>query len=158
MRTPPNDPRPAGTKMNYQDLTPVFATAPTLKLRARRLREGTEMTHAESLEALAHAYGLKDWNTLAAKAAPEPTLHGLGAGDRIAGHYMSKPFTGVIKGLRSSFAGVVHHIVIRFDEPVDVSKSALMQIPRQQIQFEINDDGITDGHTSDGVPYLVLEL
>jgi catechol 2,3-dioxygenase-like lactoylglutathione lyase family enzyme len=47
-----------------------------LKQQAKRLRtsladRGIEVTHGEALEHLAHQYGARDWNTLAATGVPE---------------------------------------------------------------------------------------
>lgn len=139
-------------------LAPIFATSATLKARAKRLRAGTEMSHSEGLEELAHLSGCRDWNVLSARAAPARTVQGLVAGERLAGTYLGHFFVGEIKELQSSFAGGVHRITLRFEEPVDVVVSTYFSNFRQQITLEIEDDGCTVAATSDGVPHLVLEL
>ncbi len=139
-------------------LSPVFATVPTLKLRAKRLRDGTEMTHSQALEALAHQAGLRDWNTLVAKAAPKPTMQWLKQGDMVAGRYLGQPFVATLHRLQSSFAGGVHGVVLRFSEPLEITPGSLLGHTRRQIHMEINDDGISDNVTSDGQPHLVIEL
>src|SRR4051812_9278801 len=54
-----------------------------LKDQARRLRtslsdRGVQVTHSEALEHLAHQYGARDWNTLAATGAPTSPSSGYG--------------------------------------------------------------------------------
>ena len=51
------------------------------KSMARRLRadlaaRGVVLTHSEALEVVAHQYGVRDWNTLAARRAPAATREG----------------------------------------------------------------------------------
>ncbi len=139
-------------------LCPPLATIPTMKSRARRLRAGQDMKHAEALETVAHRAGCRDWNTAAALAPRQRTMQGLAEGDRVAGTYLGHFFEARILELTSSFAGGVHRVKLRFDTPVDVIASDYYSSYRQQIRMEINDDGTSDAKTSDGTPHLVLEL
>ena len=69
-----------------------------LKAQAKRLRErlramGVHLSHSETLEMLAHQYGLRDWNTLSAQAGNRVHLR---VGDRVKGRYLGQPFTAEI--------------------------------------------------------------
>ena len=55
-------------------MTNPIPSRDVLKAQAKRLRSdlnarGQTISHAEALETIAHQWGMRDWNTIAAKAA-----------------------------------------------------------------------------------------
>ena len=130
-----------------------------LKTQAKHLRadlsaQGTEITHARSLEMIAHQHGLRDWNTAAALAgANHPP--GWAPGQRVTGQYLGHPVQGVIRAAAER-AGGYWQITVRFDAPVDVVSSARFSNLRRQVNATLNADGVSPQKTSDGVPHLVL--
>lgn len=141
--------------------TPVQAIPPvtTLKTEAKALRAnaGGPMTHSQSLEALAHRYGLADWNTLHARARPEqapaPYL-----GQRVEAVYLGHPVTGVIHAVSRLGNGGSHRVVIDLDQAVNVSAFEGMDVIRRRLQATIGPDGATVEKTSDGRPHLQVRL
>lgn len=129
-----------------------------LKTQAKNLRKalalgGTEVTHARALELVAQSHGARDWNTAHASAETAPLWQFGGA---VKGRYLGQEFTGRV--IAASERGPKHHaLTIAFDRPVNVSQSALMEVPRKRINATINADGRSIGRTSDGQPHLVLE-
>ncbi|KEJ90125.1 glyoxalase superfamily protein [Sulfitobacter donghicola] len=129
-----------------------------LKAQAKRLRadmkeKGTEMTHAASLETVAHQWGMRDWNTLAAKAdVSEIQWY---PGQRVSGRYLGHKFDGIIKAARLASSGF-WSLTVRFDEAVDVVESQLFTSLRQQINTTVNAQGVSPQKTSDGQPHMVL--
>ena len=56
---------------------PQAAKTMARRLRADLAERGVVLTHSEALEVVAHQYGVRDWNTLAARpAAPHPPPEG----------------------------------------------------------------------------------
>lgn len=145
--------------MALQNPRPPIPAIPTLKAEAKDLRAmaPTPMTHSQSLEALAHRYGLTDWNTLRARAAPEqapaPRL-----GQRVEAVYLGHPVAGVIHAVRAMGTGGAHRVVIDLDQPVNVSAFESMQVMRRRLQATIGPDGTTVEKTSDGRPHLQVRL
>lgn len=129
-----------------------------LKNQARNLRKalaqsGTEIGHSQALELVAQSHGARDWNTAHAAAHDAPLWQ---FGGPVRGRYLGQPFTGRV--IAASERGPKHHaLTIAFDKPVNVSKSALMEVPRKRINATVNTAGRSIGHTSDGQPHLVLE-
>ncbi|UWR21305.1 glyoxalase superfamily protein [Sulfitobacter sp. S190] len=141
-------------------MTPQFPNRSVLKAQAKRLRadlaeRGQTLTHAQSLETIAHQWGMRDWNTLSARAAHDdtPNWH---PGQRVQGRYLGHAFTGVVKsaGLR---ANGLWSVSLRFDEAIDVVKSTLFSAHRRQVNATLNAQGRTPQKTSDGQPHLVVE-
>ncbi len=129
-----------------------------LKAQAKRLRadmktNGTEMTHATALETVAHQWGMRDWNTLVAKASKND-IHWY-PGQRTAGRYLGHPFTGVIKAARLASSGF-WSLTVRLDEAIDVVESDQFTSFRQQINTTINPDGRSAQKTSNGQPHMVI--
>ncbi|MCX7565063.1 glyoxalase superfamily protein [Sulfitobacter sp. F26169L] len=129
-----------------------------LKAQAKRLRaqmrtHGTELTHAAALETVAHQWGARDWNTLAARAATStPQWY---PGQRATGRYLGHPFNGVIKAARLASSGF-WSLTVRFDNAVDVVTSAHFTSLRQQISTTVNARGESPQKTSDGQPHMVI--
>jgi len=133
----------------------------TLKSQAKRLRsdmsaKNTPLTHAQALEAIAHQWGYKDWNTLSALAtdhAPQKWQ----VGQSLSGRYLGHPFTGHVKSASSRANGFVA-LIIRFDAPIDVVKSEGFSALRQQINCVVNSDGVSVQKISDGTPHVEINL
>jgi hypothetical protein len=129
-----------------------------LKAQAKRLRadmktKGTELTHAAALETVAHQWGMRDWNTLAAKADVKATQwHPT---QRVSGRYLGHAFTGSIKAARVASSGF-WSLTVRLDEAVDVVDSALFTSLRQQIDTTINARGESPQKTSNGQPHMMI--
>jgi hypothetical protein len=129
-----------------------------LKAQAKRLRadmdaQGTQMTHASALETVAHQWGMRDWNTLAAKADVEAVNWQVGS--RATGRYLGHPFTGMIKAARLAASGF-WTLTVRFDAPVDVVESEHFSALRQQVNTTVNAQGESPQKTSDGQPHMVI--
>lgn len=130
-----------------------------LKAQARRLRAklsdaGQPISHAAALEAVAHQWGLRDWNTLSALAQDTPTP-AWQVGQHVSGRYLGQGFQGVIKmaGQRSNG---FWRMTLRFDDPVDVVRSAHFSCLRRQVSCSVDARGRSPRKTSDGVPQMVL--
>ena len=77
-------------------------------------------------------------------------------GGVVKGRYLGKAFTGRV--IAASERGPKHHaLTIAFDKPVNVSESALMEVPRKRINATVNTEGRSISRTSNGQPHLVLE-
>ncbi len=129
-----------------------------LKAQAKRLRadlgaKGTEMSHASALETVAHQWGMRDWNTLAAKADVSAVQWQVGT--RASGRYLGHPFTGVIKAARLASSGF-WTLTVRFDEAVDVVESEHFSALRQQVNTTVNAQGESPEKTSDGQPHMFI--
>ena len=130
----------------------------SMKTQAKNLRKalatsGTEVSHSQALELIAQSHGARDWNTAHATADSAPVWQ---FGGPVKGRYLGKAFTGRV--IAASERGPNHHaLTITFDAPVDVSQSALMEVPRKRINATVNASGRSISRTSDGQPHLVLE-
>lgn len=129
-----------------------------LKAQAKRLRadlgaKGTPMTHASALETVAHQWGMRDWNTLAAKA--DVSAVQWHPGQRVSGRYLGHPFRGVIKAASLASSGF-WSLTVRFDAPVDVVESEHFTSLRQQVNATINAAGESPQKTSNGQPHMVV--
>ena len=81
--------------------TTTIPSRDALKSQAKRLRQdlatrGRSISHAEALEAIAHQWGARDWNTLCARAAPADTAPGYAIGQRVSGTYLGHAFDGQV--------------------------------------------------------------
>ncbi len=140
-------------------MTNPIPSRDVLKAQAKRLRadlatKGTPISHAAALETLAHQWGMRDWNTLSAKAGIDPA--GWYPAQKVKGQYLSHAFTGWIKAARQSVSGY-WSLTIRFDTPVDVVASEHFSNLRQQVDTTVNTDGQSPQKTSDGRPHMVLQ-
>jgi hypothetical protein len=129
-----------------------------LKAQAKRLRadlgaKGTDMTHASALQTVAHQWGMRDWNTLAAKA--DVSAVQWHPGQRVTGRYLGHPFKGVVKAARLASSGF-WSLTVRFDVPIDVVESQHFSALRQQINTTVNARGESPQKTSDGQPHMVV--
>ncbi|WP_147113738.1 glyoxalase superfamily protein [Tateyamaria sp. syn59] len=131
-----------------------------LKAQAKRLRQtvnatGTPLTHAQALEAVAHQWGVRDWNTLSAQAQDAPQ-HGYFPGQRVNGRYLGHRFSGVVKSARL-MPGGRHALTLRFDDAIDVVHSRQFSAWRKQVNCVVNGTGRSVRATSDGQPHVVIQ-
>ena len=131
----------------------------SLKAEARQLRTdraaaGTPIGHGAALEEIARRHGYRDWNTATA-ALPDRVAVPLQVGQRVQGHYLGRPFAGLLIGMQLLSDMQHYEVTVKFDRPVDVSRSVLMgPILRQRVRATIDLRGISVAHTSDGEPHL----
>lgn len=133
-------------------------SAATLKAEARALREeraqaGTTISHGVALEEVARRHGYRDWNTARA-ALPERIASPVQVGDRVAGTYLSQPFTGMVIGVKLVGNAAPYEVTVKFDEPVDVVKSELFSAFRQRVTSTVDLRGISLAKTSNGEPHM----
>ncbi len=135
-------------------------TRDALKAQAKRLRaalaaEGDFVTHSEALELIAKQNGFRDWNTLAAAAAP-PGAWPAGVGSTVSGRYLGHAFTGRLVQLSELAGGDRRRVSIQLDTPIDVVRSKHFSGLRRRITGVIDKTGVSAEKTSDGAPHLVL--
>ncbi|WP_299292600.1 glyoxalase superfamily protein [uncultured Tateyamaria sp.] len=128
-----------------------------LKAQAKRLRSaittnGTPFSHAQALEAVAHQWGARDWNTLSARAQDDaqPGYH---PGQRVTGRYLGHRFAATIRAARL-MPGGRHALTLRFDEAIDVVTSPHFSAFRRQVNCIVNMQGVSPRATSDGQPHV----
>ncbi|WP_299657289.1 glyoxalase superfamily protein [uncultured Tateyamaria sp.] len=130
-----------------------------LKVQAKRLRAtlnaaGTACTHAQALEAVAHQWGARDWNTLSARAQDDPH-QGYRPGQRVSGRYLGHRFAGMVKSARL-MPGGHHALTLRFDDAIDVVTSSHFSAWRKQVNCVVDRTGRTLRVTSNGQPHVVI--
>jgi hypothetical protein len=142
--------------MSFSLDTPSASTlkAEAKVLRDERARAGQPLSHGAALEEVAHRHGYRDWNTASA-SLPERIAVPLQVGHRAKGTYLSQPFTGLVIGMNLLPDMRHYQVTVKFDQPVNVSKSALMgPVYRQRVTATIDIHGVTAAHTSDGEPHM----
>ncbi|MGE4325779.1 MAG: glyoxalase superfamily protein [Pseudodonghicola sp.] len=128
-------------------------------LRAKLAAQGTEISHSQALELVAHQEGARDWNTLralASRPARDTNARPLAVGDRVTGRYLGQPFTGRVHGLSHSPYSPHMRITLHFDTPVDVVRFDSFSAFRQRVTATIDENGHSPQKTSDGVPQLIV--
>lgn len=135
-------------------------TATGLKSEARVLREelaraGENITHSAALERIAHKHGYRDWNTASA-ALPERVATPAQVGMRVKGTYLSQPFVGMVIGVQLMSDMQHYQVTVKFDAPVDVSRSKLFSNMRQRVVATLDVYGVSMSKTSDGEPHMRL--
>lgn len=145
--------------MTFSLDTPSAATlkAEAKALRAERALAGTPLGQGAALEEIARRHGYRDWNTAAA-AMPERAVSPVQVGQRVKGTYLSQPFIGMVIGVHL-LADMAHYeVTVKFDQPVNVSKSELMgPIYRQRVRATVDLRGISASRTSDGEPHMRVQ-
>ncbi|WP_299285863.1 glyoxalase superfamily protein [uncultured Tateyamaria sp.] len=131
-----------------------------LKAQAKRLRAhlvaaGTPCSQAQALEAVAHQWGARDWNTLSARAADHPQMQPA-PGQRVRGRYLGHRFVGHVTAARTMAHGRCA-LTVRFDAPIDVVRSTQFSAFRQQVNCVIDGSGRSARKTSDGQPHMVID-
>jgi hypothetical protein len=130
------------------------------KSKAKALRDalvgqGTRISHAQSLELVAHQNGTRDWNTLHAKLSrAEPLTLQLGC--EVRGKYLGQTFVGRI--VAQSKIGLNLNVSIQLDVPIDTVRFESFSNMRRRIRGVIGPDGRSEQKTSDGLPVLVIDL
>jgi hypothetical protein len=130
----------------------------TLKAEAKAIREerataGAPMTHGAALEEVARRHGYRDWNTAVA-ALPERVATPVQVGQRARGTYLGRPFEGLVMGVKLLSNMQHYEVTVKFDAPVNVSRSSLMVIHRQRVTATVEVHGVSLAHTSDGEPHM----
>ncbi|MGY6710061.1 MAG: glyoxalase superfamily protein [Rhizobiaceae bacterium] len=125
----------------------TIAVSSDYKTHARRLRDalaadGMEVSHSRALELVARQNGVRDWNTLVAKApadsrGPAP----FAVGERVVGTFNGNPVQGRVHALSETIKPDLWRITIAFDPPVDVVTSTLFSSPRRRIEMVVGADG-----------------
>jgi hypothetical protein len=131
------------------------AKAQAAALRDALGRDGTRISHAQALEAVAKQNGARDWNTLHARLArAEPAPFQLG--QSVRGHYLGQAFSGRIQ----SVAKVGRHfdLSIQLDTPIDTVRFASFSNLRRRIGGVVAPDGRSPRKTSDGEPQLIVAV
>ena len=146
-------------------MTTSLPTVDELKLQAKRLRQamaerGTPVAHSAALELVAQQHGVRDWNTLSARAPRERPEDGptFAVGSKLSGRYLNQDFEGRVLSLAALPGGDLFNIVIQFDQPVDVVTFDSFSAFRHRIRAQVNTKGISPRKTSNGLPHLVLAL
>ena len=135
-------------------------SAQTLKSEAKSLREerakaGETLSHGAALEAVAKAHGFRDWNTARA-SLPERIAVPFQLGMRVTGHYLSRPFNGVLLAVAVLSDMQHYEITVKFDEPVNVTPTFMFAAMRQRVNATIDIHGNSAARTSNGVPQMQL--
>jgi hypothetical protein len=87
---------------------------------------------------------------------PQRVVIPVQVGQRVAGTYLSRPFTGLVIAMKL-LADMAHHeVTVQFDAPVNVSKFASMAHNRQRVTATVDLHGVSPAHTSDGEPHMRL--
>ncbi|MBN9360078.1 glyoxalase superfamily protein [Devosia sp.] len=145
--------------MTFSLDTPSAATlkAEAKALRAERALQGNPLGQGAALEEIARRHGYRDWNTASA-AMPERAVSPVQVGQRVKGTYLSQPFIGMVIGVQL-LADMNHYeVTVKFDRPVNVSKSELMgPIYRQRVRATVDLRGISAARTSDGQPHMRIQ-
>lgn len=141
--------------------TSQLPTRDVLKAQAKRLRSdlaarGQSISHAEALETIAHQWGMRDWNTLSARAADAHPA-GFAPGQRVSGRYLGHAFQGVVKAARQQANGF-WALTLRFDAAIDVVTSRHFSAFRRQVNTTLTANGVSPQKTSDGQPHMVLDM
>lgn len=127
------------------------------KARAREIKaQGpATLSLAAALEQVAQEMGFRDWNTASARLSNTRDA-AWQVGERVTGHYLKRPFSGRIHGVRELQGGAGYEVTLHFDEPVDVVDWESFSAYRQRVTAHVSPEGISWTKTSDGVPHLTV--
>jgi len=142
-------------------MSPPLPTTAQAKDQAKRLRakmaeDATEVSHAKSLELIAHEHGFRDWNTMGAAIGRGPDV-AWSIGDRVTGHYLAQPFTAHVASVRLVSPGWVQ-LSLHLVEAIDVVTSEHFTNYRSRIRGIVGPKGNSAERTSDGRPHLEIDL
>ncbi|MEO1135940.1 MAG: glyoxalase superfamily protein [Pseudomonadota bacterium] len=124
------------------------------RLRARLKRHGTEISHSQSLEMIAHQHGFRDWNHASA-VAQKPALPSLLPGARVTGLYLGQGFRGEIVAAQP-VARAHTRITVLFDQAVDVVTFESFSAYRSRVSAVVNKFGASEAKTSNGEPHMIV--
>lgn len=132
-----------------------------LKTQARETREtqdaaGRPVTQAEALEMVARSHGLRNWNTLRARAMRKQRL---GLSTRVTGAYLGQRFRGRVHALGPALVKTpgAFRVMLQFDDPVDVVRFDSFSAMRQRVASTLGPNKQSFDATSDGAPQMVLD-
>lgn len=133
-------------------------SAQSLKSEAKALREtrekaGASVSHGAALEEVARAHGYRDWNTARA-ALPERVVAPFQVGSRVAGFYLGQPYKGMLLGVQLRGDMQHYQVIVKFDEPVNVTPNLSFSNMRQRVTATVDVHGISPSRTSNGEPHL----
>jgi hypothetical protein len=132
------------------------AKAQAKQLRAEQATLGQQISHANALEQIAHAYGYRDWNSFhAAIANLAPQAWAIGA--VVTGHYLGQAFTAKVQGIKMTQAGW-YHVSLDLDQPVDVVTFDSFSSFRKHVRGTVGPLGLSLEKTSNGTPHLQIDL
>jgi len=126
------------------------------RLRAGLAESGTDLSHAQALELLAHQHGFRDWNTFHAAIGNRPP-EDWAPGGRVTGSYLSQPFVATILSVGRVQPGWFC-LVLDLEEAVDVVAFDSFSNFRKRIRGIVGPQATSRERTSDGQPHLVLDL
>jgi hypothetical protein len=115
--------------------------------------EHAQDTKNSPFDTRTHAWGMRDWNTLAEKTDVSAVQWRVGM--RASGRYLGYPFSGVIKAARLDPTGL-WSLAVRFDAPMDVVESEHFSSLRQQVNCTVNAQGASPQKTSNGQPQMII--
>ena len=144
--------------MPYSLDTPSIQTlkSEAKALREERARDGAPLNHGQALEEIARRHGYRDWNTASA-TLPERIAIPVQVGQRAKGTYLGRPFSGLVIAMKLMPDMQHYEVTVKFDQPVNVSKSELMgPIWRQRVRATVDLHGVSAARTSDGEPHMRL--
>ncbi|MEM7522816.1 MAG: glyoxalase superfamily protein [Pseudomonadota bacterium] len=125
-------------------------------LRAELAEKGTEISHARSLEEIAHRCGFRDWNAyLASVGDDQPAAWRTGG--RVTGRYLSQPFAATVIAAAATTPGW-HQLELELDEAVDVVTSDGFSNFRKRVRGVVGPKGHSKERTGDGVAHLQIDL
>lgn len=128
------------------------------RLRAKLAADGKAIGHSEALEALAHQYGYRDWNTLHAAVGNRPPVSPVALGARVSGHYLGQPFEGTVLGVQILATPDRFRLTLDFDAPVDVVTFDSFSNFRKRVTCVIDGKGATTEKTSNGQPHMRIKV
>jgi hypothetical protein len=128
--------------------------------RKRSAMEGITLSHSASLEATAHDYGFKDWNTLSGTVGKRMNGCPVYEGEHVHGTYKGQKFSGEIHkiGLRKFAFKDWYYLTIKLDEPLDVVTFDSFSSFRRRLMCSVDETGMSAEVLSNGEPILKLEL
>ena len=139
------------------------ASIEAAKAQAKRLRtdlaaSGTQISHSQSLELVAHQYGCRDWNTIHAALGNRQPGPPITVGQTVGGQYLGRDFRGEVLSVRRLGDEGRFRITVRFDEPVNVSGFDSFEVLRRQVSATVDRQGRTAEKTSNGLPQMALNV
>ena len=124
-------------------------------LRARLKIDGTNISHAQSLERIAHHFGFRDWNAMSAGLDVQPSRNWV-RDELVSGTYLWQRFTGTVLTCHPSEPGWTA-LELQLDAAIDVVTSDGFSNFRRRIRGVVGPNGLSREITSDGAPHLQLD-
>ena len=131
------------------------AKALARKLRAGLAKEGTDISHGQSLEMVARQSGFRDWNAFCASDDARRPMD-WSVGDRVRGRYLGQSFEAEIFAAEKIQPGW-HRLTLDLDNAVDVVSFDSFSNLRKRVTGVIGPGGTSRQKTSNGLPHIELE-